>query len=138
MNLAPIISRLQAQLAWASEIRGAADFSAAAARMQFAADLYVIDFGERAQRNARINGHRQKVDVTFAIVHQSRNVNDPAGGDAVADLDSRRTDVIRALAGWAPSLDDDPIDFLGGELVRFVPPAVLWADRFTTSYQLVI
>lgn len=138
MNLDPVMARLTERLLWAEHVGSAVDFGAAAARLQFADHLYVIDFGERGRSNQRINGHRQQVDVSIAVVHFTQSANDPTGGDAMRLLDQRRRAVIAALAGFQPEPDCEPFDFVSGELIRFMPTGLLWSDRFSTSYQLVI
>lgn len=138
MLLQPVIDRLRERCDWARKIESAVDLSRASDLQQFNADLYVVDFGERAQPNQRINAHRQKVDVTIGVVQWFNHAGDATGGKARMALQQRRETVIAALVNWAPTAQDDPFSFLGGELVSFAPPGILWSDRFQTSYQLVI
>ncbi len=138
MRLEPIIARLQSKLDWARRIETAADLSRASERQQFGADLYVIHMGDRPGPNQRINSHRQKVGVTIAVVQWSVNAGDATGGKAILQLEARRAQLLAALCNWQPNPVDDPLDFAGGEIVTFAPPGVLWSDRFSTSYQLVI
>lgn len=138
MDLQPIIDRLKTKLAWARRIEGAVDLSRAAQMQQFSADLWVVNLGERASPNQRINAHRQKIELTVGVVQWSVHAGDASGGKALAQLEDRRAQVLAALCNWTPSDDEDPIAFQGGEIVIFAPPGVLWSDRFTTSYQLVI
>ncbi|MGQ0622765.1 MAG: phage tail terminator protein [Panacagrimonas sp.] len=138
MRLDPVIARLKAALPWARRIEGAVDLSRASEMQQFSADLYVVDFGERASPNQRINAHRQKVEATLAVVQWSVHAGDATGGKARVQMEDRRHEIIAALCNWQPTSDDDPFAYVGGELVSFAPPGILWSDRFTTSYQLVI
>lgn len=138
MRLEPVIQRLREQLTWARRIESAVDLSRAAETQQFGADLYVVDFGERATRNQRVNSHRQKVEATIAVVQWSTHAGDVTGGKARIQLEERRREVLAALCNWTPTPEDDPFDYLDGALVSFAPPGILWSDRFLTSYQLVI
>lgn len=138
MRLQPIIERLKVQLDFARRVAGAADLSRAAETQQFGADLYVVTFGERASSNQRINAHRQKLDCTIAVVQWCVDAGDATGGKAVEKLEERREALFAAICNWSPSAEHDPFIYLGGELVSFNPPGILWSDRFQTSYQLVI
>lgn len=138
MRLQPIIDRLKAQLAFARRVEGAVDLSRAAETQQFSADLYVVNLGERAAPNQRINAHRQKIESTIAVVQWSVYAGDATGGKALMQLEDRRDAVLAALCNWQATSEDDPFAYQGGELVSFAPPGILWSDRFTTSHQLVI
>lgn len=138
MILLPVIERLRARLPWARRIEGAVNLSRAAETQQFAADLYVMDLGERASPNQRVNAHRQKIEVTLAVVQWSVHAGDATGGRARIALQQRRQDVLAVLCNWAPTPADDPLAFVSGELASFASPALLWVDRFTTSYQLEV
>ena len=88
--------------------------------------LVVLPADDEAQPSEAQNVTVQTVTDRFTVVLVMASA-DPKRGDATADaLHGLRAEVWRALIGWRPAANYDPIEYDGGEIIAM--------NRFLTYY----
>lgn len=134
MDVKPFVQRLKDQVTGVRTIGGAVDLDAALRSTVTPPALYVMPMGDRAQRPGEdkycVAG--AGVVTTFAVLIVIRQLRDTAGEGVLEELPAVRRQVRHALAGWQLSLNDDPIQFVKGQLVMFPGDQTMWwADEFS-------
>ncbi|ARO88178.1 hypothetical protein EBAPG3_010530 [Nitrosospira lacus] len=134
-----VIARLADQVPPPSlrRVAAAAELAAASEDLKQVPAAYVVPAAERASQNQfATGGVLQRNQVRFAVVLAVSNVSDMRGEKAQADLRILRTSVITALLGWSPDSAFDPVEYVGGRLLRLSDAVLWWQDEFLTAHQL--
>ena len=78
--------------------------------------VIVMPWRERAgEQSLATGGHRQRVEVHFAVGIVIRHYDDLMGGDRALQFDAYKSAIETALAGWEPGPDADACELVGGE-----------------------
>jgi len=119
-----------------AEVGGAAQLSAVTAdSLTRSPTAYVVLVDETPSGNEIACGpERQRVTATVGIVIGVRTINDRRGDKARDELATLRKQLRSSLFGWAPTAEHDPLLLGRGNLLKMLPGAIYWLDRFTTKY----
>lgn len=80
------------------------------------ATAIIMPWKERASPNSlATGGHRQMVEVQFAVGIVVRHYDAAMGADRALKFDALKTDVEAALAGWEPPSGIEGCELIGGE-----------------------
>ncbi|HEX9391480.1 MAG TPA: hypothetical protein VF928_09235 [Usitatibacteraceae bacterium] len=142
MSLGPIDNSLiieRVKLAPALGFRqfgGAADLLAAQEAKPTTPSLFVLSARERAQPSQRAGDVLQRVPCVIALVYAVSNVADIRGKAASDALRLVRAPTLQRVIGWSPTVDNAPIQFVGGTLVGFKDQVLWWQDEISSDYYL--
>lgn len=118
--LAAILTRLKTSLpaeTWAgAEIAEDIDALAARAGQVESGTAILMPWRERAgPQELATGGHRQRVEVQFAVGIVLRDYSGAMGDVRALRFDTYKADIEAALAGWTPTGATDPCELVGGE-----------------------
>lgn len=100
-----------------------------------AAYVYIVE--EASEENSRANGPSlQRTEVDLGLMIVTTNVSDAKGGAAARDLEALKIAARTALVGHQPASADDPIENVGGKLVKANAGTVWWENTFGTAFYL--
>lgn len=134
--IAEIIARLQSQVPTLKLVAGAAEFQAASETNPLATPAaYVLRMAENGGKSLTAAQVTQRVAAEIGIVIVVRNVADPTGAAAGADLETLRIAVRAALLGWAPP-GCDRLEFAAGGLLAFRDGHIWWQDSYHSAYTI--
>lgn len=94
---------------------------------------YVIPLADRASPNSLANGVRQMVTSRVGILLAVSSLRDPRGEETVDLLEPLRAKVVKAVLGWSPTTDDEPMTFLAGQVIAVRNGVLWWQDEFATG-----
>ena len=122
--------------AFDQRVAGAIQFEAArdSAHLELPA-AYVIATGDDAGENQIQNGTLQTITDRFDVVVALRP-DDDRGQAATADLHMIRQDLLRALVGWPPADDYEPIEYEGCDLLLIDRARVFYRFSFSSNWTL--
>lgn len=130
-----IITRLQAEVTELRRVAGSAEFAAAAEDLKQTPTAFVIPASEKpAASGSGTLVVSQYNTVRFYVAVAVQNLRDSRGDKAQGDLIALRTAIMTALHGWQPDTSFDPIEYGGGNLVRFNNQVLWWQDNFFTAH----
>jgi len=135
VRLAPVITRLQAQVPALRAIYGALE---AAVSPSYPV-AFVYPLGADAAPSALLGTHDQRIVERFGVeLRLTQAAAAATGGPAQDALEDLRDAVQIALAGWQAELGAKPIDYVGGSLLGFEGAIAVWREEFTTERYLRI
>ncbi|MEO5345862.1 MAG: DUF1834 family protein [Magnetococcus sp. YQC-9] len=126
----PIVERLRSAIPAARQVGGARDLKEIPANTGATPAIFVIFDGHAPLVQA---GNEQFLDQQWLVVVAVRNVRDAAGG-----LGERREagpmllQVCRALLGWSPGVEHDPLRVVATPGAQFIGEVALFPMRFAT------
>jgi hypothetical protein len=153
MDLTPVIDRLADAVPHLRSVEGAVELAAVmASRPQAAAGIaaHVVNTGLRGGAADAIAGaFTQDVEIAIAVILTISAPGDRKGARAGDQLGSITTQVINALAGWAPAsswhTEEDPEAETVGVFrltraapLRVEPGIIVYAIEFAVSDQMRI
>ncbi|MBB1616317.1 hypothetical protein A9978_28050 [Pseudomonas sp. UMC65] len=94
---------------------------------------YVAPLNDLATANTAQNAHRQIIRDRFEVALLLDASNPQQALDQLHDL---RAELWRALVGFKPGTEYNPIQYDGGELVSFDATRLLYRLRFFAEFQL--
>lgn len=94
---------------------------------------YIAPLTDVASRSAAQNANRQIIRDRFEVLLVLDATDATKALDLMHDL---RAEVWRALVGFKPGLDYNPIEYDGGELVSLSATRLLYRLRFFAEFQL--
>lgn len=131
MDLAPVITRLKAQLTGVKQVGGAAELDAAADVAPPMPSAFVMPLAETGEPPSMAWIHEQRIAREFSVVLVLANRRDATGAAATQDLHALRMQVRAALLGWSPDPGTaEAVSFTRGRLLRFSDGRLWWADEF--------
>ncbi len=136
MDLAPVVSRLQAQVAAFRLVAGAADLASATDDLKQVPAAYVYPVADRTTRSGGLGYVAHEVQARFGVVIAARNLRDARGEKAIGDLEPLRLAVRTALLGWLPATGYDRCTWQGGRLIRIAQAVLWWQDDYETAYSV--
>ncbi len=128
MQLELIIAALKQRCAgtFDTRIAGAAEFKLLLEKQALPVPCaFVIPLDDNPQENIAMNGVRQQLHDSFAVIVAINNTGDERGQAAVHSVDSIRTVLWGALLNWQPTDLYDGITYQGGQLLS-LDRARLW------------
>lgn len=128
MNITNIINEIKAKCpTFQQRVAGAAEYEGLrnSSNLRVPA-AYVVPMDESASANATQNSIMQTLTESFMVVVVISNQADPRGQDAYNQLHALRKELWRAILGWVPDEDYEPIEFSGGSILNM--------DRFRLDY----
>lgn len=135
MKLSAVVAQVREYCpSFAGRVAGGIDFDAVATSTQLSLPAaYVVATGDTPSKNDLQNGIRQNVRDEFdvVVVLDSRDERGQAAVDLLHDV---RRELWRALLGWRPDAENDPIEYAGGELVVINRNRVIYRYSFTTAF----
>ncbi len=137
MKLSAIVAHMRAHCpAFGGRISAGIDWDtvASSSKLQHPS-AYVIASGDDAEPNDLQNAIRQTIADGFdvVIVLDSSDERGQAASDALHDV---RAELWRALVGWEPGSEYDPITYDGGSLVHISRARVVYRFGFVAEFQL--
>lgn len=137
MKLNPIVAHLRATCpTFAQRITGGIDWDAVVESAQLALPAaYVIASADAATPSKARNAVIQDITEQFAvvIVLDTSDERGQQDNDLLHDL---RAELWRALVGWCPGPDYDPIEYGKGALLHISRARVVYQFTFLSSFQL--
>lgn len=132
------VERIRREVAALRFVAGAADLAGLSAEKLKAAPMgWVVPLSETASNNELNSGAiSQRLTKSIGVVIVARNVRDARGEAARKDLEYLRDGVRKALIGWAPDINHDPIIYSRGRLLSMGDGAVWWQDEYQTATYL--
>lgn len=95
---------------------------------------FVAPYREDAQPNElTAGGFRQVVTVEFLTAFQIRIADDSKGSARIARFWALKTEIERALAGWQPSAEAEPIALVGGQGGRLTTNVTTYVHTWETT-----
>lgn len=139
MLLLPIVDQLKAiQTAGKPEFRkvsGAANFAAASDDLKGGFPVaYVIPLRDNAGASQIEGAVLQQVKEQFGVMLVVSNLRDAKGEAAQAEFERLRKLVISSLLGFFPGTDYDPVEYVGGAILKIDAQTLWWQLTFTTGY----
>lgn len=137
MKITPIVAHLREYCpSFQTRVAGGIDFEAVANSAQLLRPAaYVIATGDKAGENDLQNGIRQNIRDDFDVI-LVLDTQDERGQEAVDLLHDLRAELWRALIGWKPGSDYDPIEYEGGELVLINRARSIYRYSFSSEFML--
>lgn len=130
MRVAAIVERLRTQC---PALRQVIPALTGAVPSQYPA-AYVFPLSERADPNAMLGAHDQRVRVDVAVEIMVRHAAEAAsGGPAAEKLEDVRDEIRAALAGFVPEPGARPLDHVEGRVMSFEAGLVVWRDTWSTE-----
>lgn len=133
MQLAPIVSRITAQVPALQKVAVAASIEAIVASLTAYPCAYLLAPRDKASENTKANALSQLVGTRFSIALVCQNLSDMRGEAALAEMDALRPQVWAALLNWVPGTGYRPVELTGGALLHAADGLVVWADEFFTD-----
>jgi hypothetical protein len=138
MNLLPVIDRLKTASGDVfKHIGGAAEFDRAIEALIAAPAAFVIEQANavRDQRgSSTYTATTQTVQVQIGVCIAVHLHQDVSGGADKTPLQEARDAVRLALLGWQPSIEHEPVVYVGGQLLEFMPGVMWWQDSYSTAH----
>lgn len=148
-DVTPIIDRLAAEVTVLQQVRGAADYAAINALLEFRVpEAFVLVTNERSAsgddaristgESAPVGKARQAAIVEIGVVLAVRNFRYQRGAPAVNDSLPIIGAVRDALIGWLPPQvrGARPLRWLHGHVLDYNAGTLLWADTFSTHHNI--
>ncbi|MBV6287359.1 phage tail terminator protein [Pseudomonas aegrilactucae] len=137
MRLNVIVAHLRAHCpAFSERITAGIDWDAVATSSNLAhPSAYVIASDDEAEPNDLVTGVRQVISDGFDVI-VVLDTTDERGQEAAHDLHVLRADIWRALVGWKPEPEYDPITYGGGALIFINRARVVYRYSFSAEFQL--
>ncbi|MDY0938217.1 phage tail terminator protein [Pseudomonas viridiflava] len=137
MKITPIVAHLQATCpTFAGRISAGIDWAAVALGDQLAhPSAYVIATGDLATANDLQNVVRQTITDRLDVV-VVLDGGDKRGQESSEQLHAIRAELWRALVGWSPEREYDPMQYQGGALVQISGDRVTYRFGFAAQFQL--
>lgn len=137
MKISLIVAHLRAYCpAFSGRVSAGIDWDAVATSAKLShPSAYVIAAGDDAGGNDLQNGVRQDITDLFDVI-LVLDSTDERGQEAADLLHDLRADLWKALVGWKPGTEYDPIEYGGGSLVFINRARVVYRFSFETAFQL--
>lgn len=137
MKITPIVAHLRQYCPSFNErVVGGIDFEAVANSTKLhRPSAYVIATGDQSSSSTSENVIQQNIRDEFDVV-LVLDTHDERGQEAVDLLHDLRAELWRALVGWKPGGDYDPIEYAGGEAVVINRARVIYRFSFAAEFQL--
>ncbi|MNJ27347.1 hypothetical protein D3C77_218500 [compost metagenome] len=137
MKISPVIAHLREHCpSLHQRVTGGIDLDAVSESVLLKnPSAYVIAADDKASENQAENAVIQDVEDRFEVV-LVMDTKDERGQQAVDLLHDFRKELWRALVGWRPGADYDPIVYDGGGLVLINRARVVYRFSFSTAFQL--
>ncbi|WP_263264043.1 hypothetical protein [Pseudomonas sp. RIT-PI-S] len=137
MKINPVVLQLQQWCpVFAGRVAGGVDFDAARASHQVdPPGAFVIATGDHASDNDLANSIRQNISDGFdvMVILDATEQGAQLAADVLHDI---RAQLWRALVGWKPAAEYDPITYAGGVLVQIDRALVIYRYSFASIFQL--
>ncbi|WP_110995578.1 phage tail terminator protein [Pseudomonas sichuanensis] len=137
MKISPIIAHLRENCpSLAARVSGGIDLDAVSeSALLKNPSAYVIAADDKAGDNKATNAVIQDVEDRFEVV-LAMDTKDERGQQAADLLHDFRKELWRALVGWRPAAEYDPIVYDGGGLVLINRARVVYRFSFSAAFQL--
>jgi hypothetical protein len=135
VNLAPIVQRLRTVATTFKSVGGAAEYDAALDAQIVTPSAYVVELSSnpRQQGSYTLTVVTQTVEVTVAVIIAIKHRSDIKGDGDQSPLEAARTAARMALLGWQAAPDNEPLTYVGGQLLDFEPGMLWWQDVYVTT-----
>ncbi len=137
MKLSVIVAHMRAYCpVFGGRVAAGIDWDAVASSSKLQhPSAYVIASGDDAEPNQQQNVIRQVIADGFdvVIVLDSSDERGQGASDALHDA---RAEIWRALVGWKPGSEYDPVTYDGGSLVHISRARVVYRFGFVAEFQL--
>lgn len=139
MKLSLIIAALRARCpVFENRVSGAAEFKALSenAKLKLPA-AYVVPAEDTTGEQKSQTDYWQSLTEGFAVIIALDNRRDLRGQAAAFDaVDDIRAGIWKALLGWQPDADADPISYAGGQLLDMERGVLLYQYDFTRQREI--
>jgi hypothetical protein len=135
MNLTPIISRIDTQIAaFGGRVNGAAELEAALDNVEqlTSPHAFVVWVGDDKVDQNLVPGQQARFAETFEVVIAADNSVDVEGEAGVANIETLAPLLKTALIGWAPSASHLPVTYEGSVHAEMNQKVVLHSFSFAT------
>lgn len=139
MQVTPLVRHLRAYCpSFAGRVAGGIDWESIEASTKLdSLRAHVVLTDEDADGSFVENVVRQNVDEQFDVCVEFPQAAGDERGQAVGDqVDAIRRELCRALVGWKPGQEFDPIQYGGRELLLNSRAKAVYRFSFVTGYQL--
>ena len=137
MKISLIVAQLRAYCpVFSNRVSAGIDWDAVASSAKLShPSAYVIAAGDDASANDVDNAIRQDITDLFDVI-LVLDSTDERGQEAADLLHDLRASLWKALVGWKPSTEYDPIEYGGGSLIFINRARVAYRFSFEAAFQL--
>ncbi|WP_454843405.1 phage tail terminator protein [Pseudomonas gorinensis] len=137
MKISLIVAQLRAYCpAFSNRVSAGIDWDAVASSAKLShPSAYVIAAGDEASANDVDNAIRQDITDLFDVI-LVLDSTDERGQEAADLLHDLRASLWKAVVGWKPSVEYDPITYGGGSLIFINRARVVYRFSFEAAFQL--
>lgn len=137
MKISLIVAQLRAYCpAFSTRVSAGIDWDAVASSAKLShPSAYVIAAGDDASANDVDNAIRQDITDLFDVI-LVLDSTDERGQEAADLLHDLRASLWKALVGWKPGAEYDPIEYGGGSLIFINRARVVYRFSFEAAFQL--
>ncbi len=137
MKISLIVAQLRAYCpVFSNRVSAGIDWDAVASSAKLShPSAYVIAAGDDASANDVDNAIRQDITDLFDVI-LVLDSTDERGQEAADLLHDLRASLWKALVGWKPSTEYDPIEYGGGSLIFINRARVVYRFSFEAAFQL--
>ncbi len=137
MKISLIVAQLRAYCpAFSNRVSAGIDWDAVASSAKLShPSAYVIAAGDEASANDVDNAIRQDITDLFDVI-LVLDSTDERGQEASDLLHDLRASLWKALVGWKPGVEYDPIAYGGGSLIFINRARVVYRFSFEAAFQL--
>lgn len=135
MDLTLIVNQLRDRLPdFGGRIGGVAEFKTASASNSIACPAaFVLPLSEDAETPDTHQVTRQLITQGFGVVVVLATQGDEKGGTALEAVENVKSKLLRALFGWQPNDECDPIYYEGGQLMSLDRAVLYWRYEFAVK-----
>ncbi|RTY77185.1 phage tail terminator protein [Pseudomonas veronii] len=137
MKISLIVAQLRAYCpVFSNRVSAGIDWDAVASSAKLShPSAYVIAAGDDASANDVDNAIRQDITDLFDVI-LVLDSTDERGQEAADLMHDLRASLWKALVGWKPSTEYDPIEYGGGSLIFINRARVVYRFSFEAAFQL--
>lgn len=138
MRMSVVIERLRAGCpSFKGRVAGASEFKPLPETAKMAVpSAYVMPLDDDAGEQRSQTDYYQLVTDGFAVVVVIANTADERGQHAVDHVHDLRREIWRALLGWQPTPDYNPVTYEGGALVEMDRARLYYQFEFSASFEI--
>lgn len=139
MKLGPIINALRLKCpSFESRVAGAAEFSKIDdSTVMNLPCAFVVPLGETAEQPINQTDYRQTVEQNFSVIVYVSTETDERGLIAYDRIEELKLEVMKAICGWEPIDNADPISYAGASILSLNKARLCVQLEFSILYDIV-
>lgn len=137
MIVAAIVARLKETGTPFALVAEVADLASVEKRPSATPAAYVFIKEDAAGENERMTGPvLQRIEADVAVVLITDNLTDGRMGTASTDIEALKTWTRSKVIGFTPTMIDEPVTYVGGQIVKARSGTVWWEELYGASFYI--